>query len=203
MAVEDSGPGGGGGVPPTVAGIPTKYAVIGAGGILLAFFFLNRSKAPVSPRNADSVDVATGDTVYGQALGPNAALALGSLQTELMQQSGKLQGQAQGYYEDITKAIADQGVSFGSSLQAHYDAQAAHLSDIGASLGGQIQGVQQQVVAGNILTGQGIARQDQWGSRIEDILGSDVVRRLKDLQGIPEPGGDWIEQARARMNRAA
>jgi hypothetical protein len=29
------------------------------------------------------------------------------------------------------------------------------------------------------------------------------VRRLKDLQGIPEPGGDWIEQARARMNRAA
>lgn len=108
----------------TIAGIPTKYILIGGGAAALGIFMFMR-KSPASASN-DS-DVTTGGQ-YGANLGPNASLALGSLETQLLQQSGILQDQAEKRYD---------------SLQSSLDTQATHLSDIGG-----YQHAQQQSILG-------------------------------------------------------
>jgi len=73
--------GSGGGFP-----IPPRFLIIG-GGALVVMFLLYRAKGG----GGQSGDVVTGDAVYGSSLGPNAALALGGLQNQLMSESGALQ----------------------------------------------------------------------------------------------------------------
>jgi len=105
----------------TIFGIPAKFVIIGGGAAALAFFLINRSGS------SKSADTGSSDSaVYGQALGPNAALALGSLETQVLQQSGKLQEQAQGYYDQMTGQLAS---GFGS-LGTRLDTQAQNLSGI-------------------------------------------------------------------------
>ncbi len=130
-------PSGGGGV----MGIPTKYLLLGGGGLALAFFLMQqRGGAPVaSDPNAPT---------YGAALGPNAALALGDLSNRIGRESGLLQEQLQGYFGGLGDSI--------SGLSAHLDEQAGALSDQGTALSGAISALSGQVGTGfgNVMAGQ-------------------------------------------------
>lgn len=97
-----------------IAGIPTKWLLIGGGGAALAFLLL-RKPSPTSSTPTGS------DATYGQALGPNAALALGSLETQTLQQSGVIQEQLQKYFASMGDSI--------SGLSTHLDTQAAILGN--------------------------------------------------------------------------
>lgn len=109
-----AGPSGGG----TIMGIPTRWAIIGAGGAALALFLFTRKGSGGGQQQ--SGDILTGGT-YGDSLGPHAALALGSLENQLLQQSGIIQEQSE---------------RWGDSLQSLLDSQATQLSDLGAGLTG-------------------------------------------------------------------
>jgi hypothetical protein len=117
----DTGGGGGG-----IGGIPTRYLVIGGGAIVAAFFFMQRGKsaAPASQPG----DVATGG-VYGSALGPNAALALGDLQNRLMQESGTLQQQIAQSTGGLGKQVSDTL----TGLSSRIDVAASTLGDQGTA----------------------------------------------------------------------
>lgn len=97
-----------------IGGIPTKYLLMGAGGLLVAFLLLRQQSS------------GSGTPSTGNALGPNASLALGSLDTDLRQQAG-----------DIQQLIQKQGTDLGT----HLDAQAQ-------ALGGQITQVSNDNRAG-------------------------------------------------------
>lgn len=114
--IDVSGQPAGGGI----AGIPTKWLLIGGGAAALAFVMLRNTGAPAAGGNND---VATGQGVYGQALGPNAALALADTQHQILTQSGLIQDQ----------------------LQHYFDAQAQQLSDWGTGITGAVSGVASQV----------------------------------------------------------
>lgn len=93
------GEGGGGGSP-----LPVKWLLLGGGGLLVAFLVM-RGKSS----GGGGGDVATGESIYGSALGPNAALALGGLQTQVMQESGYLQ-----------QLFTDQAAALGDQSQQQY-----------------------------------------------------------------------------------
>jgi hypothetical protein len=86
-----------------VFGLPLPVVLIGGGVAILAFLML-RGKGGMG----GSGDVATGDAVYGAALGPNASLALGDLTHQLMTQSGLLQDQMSGYHDSLETILGSQ-----------------------------------------------------------------------------------------------
>ena len=127
MPLEPSGsgggsPGGGGG---TIAGIPTKWLLIGGGAAVVAFFLIQKPGSS----GGGSQQPLPSDAVYGQALGPNAALALGSLETQVLQQSGKLQEQQQGYYDQLSAQLSS-GVGTLSSGISGVSTDIGGLKDI-------------------------------------------------------------------------
>lgn len=103
MASLDIGGGAGGGI----GGIPTRYVIIGAGVLGVGAILL------MQRRGGGGGEQQT----YGANLGPNAALALGSLETKLAQESGNLQLQLRDYFEGVgdrfDAAADDLGDQFG------------------------------------------------------------------------------------------
>lgn len=165
--------GGGGGI----GGIPTRYLIIGAG-VLGVGVILMMQRGASTPAPNDSTQVS-----YGTSLGPNASLALGSLETEFRQAIGDTQQQLSDHFNDQTTTIT-----------GDYDSLTAQLLGLGTGLTTQVQAVGSQVLAGN-------ARQDQIGRR-SDELDADITARLNDLLGMPAPGQDWLEQIRAQRAAA-
>lgn len=98
-----------------------RYLLIGGGGIVVAFLFL-RGKGGGEDRGQNSDTVTYG----GGTLAPNAALALGSLETQLMQQSGIIQDHADDLFD---------------SLHSQLDTQASALSDVGSYQHGMQQSI--------------------------------------------------------------
>lgn len=129
-----------------IAGIPTKWIVIGGGAAALGLFFLSNRKGTEAPADPNA-------PTYGAALGPNAALALGDLTNKIGRESGLLQEQLQGYFAGIGDSI--------SGLSGQLDTQALALSDQYQNLTGQID-----TGIGALTAGQQAAQatnQAQWG----------------------------------------
>lgn len=112
---------GGGG--DTIAGIPKKWAIIGAGAAVMGlFFFTMKGRSGGAAATADP-------NAAPNTLGPNASLALGSLENTLRQRSGEIE-------ELFTKQGAAQTATlsslFGSGfadLTTHIDTAADDLSN--------------------------------------------------------------------------
>lgn len=131
----------------TIAGIPTKYVLIGGGAAALGLFLFMR-KTPGGAATSNDSDVTTGSQ-YGANLGPNASLALGSLENQLLQQSGILQDYSEKRFD---------------SLQSTLDSQASQLSDSFGGVTDQLTHIydynrgEQQTILGlyqNVLFPQG------------------------------------------------
>lgn len=91
-----------GGSPPAgPGGIPTKYLIIGGGAALVGLFlFMNKGGGAAAPDPANAT--------YGPALGPNAALAVGDLQNRFLSESGVLQQQSMGYFDELHTLLDSQ-----------------------------------------------------------------------------------------------
>lgn len=167
------GAGSGGGI----AGIPTKYLILGAGALgVAALLFMNRSGGG---------GPATGNEPSPQ-LGPNAALALGGLETRVLQESGRLQEQFADYFGDLSSIMDTRAGElnsrfdqFGSEISGVRDLVSANsaqgqaaLAQLADQLGRQIGAVGTQVggISGQIgglssqLDGQAAALADQIGA---------------------------------------
>lgn len=160
------GSGGSGGI----GGIPTKYVLIGAGVLGVAALLLYQQRGG-GGSGGDS------NSVYGAPLGPNAALALGGLQTELMQQSGYLQ-------ELFTK---------------QNDALGAQIGGLGATAGMNTQSILERVNqaigatqgAQNVITQQG----DEQLNRLLQLIGLGFnIREYQDLYHAQQAGGPYSIQ---------
>lgn len=164
--------GGGGGV----GGIPRKWLLIGAGGIGLAAFFLWQRSAG---GGAGGGEGGANGTYSGQ-LGPNAAVALGSLQTDLRQQSGLLQHQLADYFADVNTTLGGIGAAGASSL----DLLGGLSDDVQAGFAAQQQGLTGAL--GTITSGFGqvgaalqnsLLRQEEWGQLL-----AAMTQQSQDLQ---------------------
>lgn len=125
-----------------VGGIPTRYLLLGAGGLVVAFFFLRG-------KGSGGSDAETGPGSYGGGLGPNAALALGGLQSQVMQESGYLQelftkqaqalgDQDQQQYDDLLSAIFTSGSGLQTYFGERFDTlQAGQESNLASVQSGQ------------------------------------------------------------------
>lgn len=112
MADINVGGGAGGGI----GGIPTRYVAIGAGVLGVGVILL------MQRRGAGAGEQQS----YGANLGPNAALALGSLETRLAQESGNLQLLMRDYRDDLgdqldaaAAALGDQYGVLGSRVEVY------------------------------------------------------------------------------------
>jgi hypothetical protein len=132
-----------------IMGIPTKWALIGAGGAALGLFLFTR-KSP-GGGGGDSGD----GSAYGETLGPHGALALGSLESQLLKQSGLIQEYATARFDDLESSL---------------DEQAAQLGDLGTAFTGvgDYQRSMQQSILG--LYRQQLANGRQLGSP-EEVAG--------------------------------
>lgn len=153
------GGGGGGG---TIAGIPQKYAIIGAGALLVGGFLLwQKSSGGGGSSSGDP------NSTYGAALGPNAALALGDLQTRLMQESGRLQEQISAGFSGVGGGLA--------GLSSQLDAAASALGD---------QGTLQQTQLFNYLNSLAGGQAD-YVTRLYMLLGGHIDSAGRFVAGLP------------------
>lgn len=165
MAEIPVGSGGGG-----VGGIPTKYVLIGAGVLGVAALLLYQQRGGGGGGDGS-------ESVYGAPLGPNAALALGSLQTELMQQSGYLQ-------ELFTKQSDALGAQIGGLGATAGTNQAAIQERLNQILGG-VQGAQSTILS------QG----DEQLNRLIQLIGLGFnIRQYQDLYYQQDHGGPYSIQ---------
>lgn len=137
LDIGGGGMGGGGGG--TIAGIPLKFVAIGAGA-LVVMYLLTRGKS------GGSQDASGG--VYGPALGPNASIALGSLESTVRQNQGALE-----------QLFSHQAATLGdlsTSIQQDY-------GDLSSKLGTGFGGLTSQITQSQIT-------QQQQGALFEAIL---------------------------------
>lgn len=131
MADLDIGGGAGG-----AGGIPTRYVIIGAGVLGVGAILLMQRRGGGGGEQQS----------YGANLGPNAALALGSLETRLAQESGNLQLLMRDYRDELGEQL---------------DTAAAGLSDAFAGGVGRLSG----------QLGQLDEQSDAYFSHLNNVIG--------------------------------
>lgn len=162
---------GGGGGGSTVAGIPTKWLLIGGGAAALAFFVLPRMGGGGSAKSGQNV--GADDATYGAALGPNAALALGDLQTRVLQESGYVQEQLKDYFDASAADLADTQ----AELTAHTDAWGGVLVKQGwqAEELQRFFGTRGDFLSGRIGIAEWLDYQEQAAERSADLWGDPIL----------------------------
>lgn len=161
MADVNIGGSGGGGI----AGIPTRYVIIGAGVLGVGAILM------MQRRGAAGGD---GEQSYGANLGPNAALALGSLETRLAQES-----------ENLQLLMRDYRTELGDQL----DASAAALGDTVTGGVGRLSG---QLDANAAAAGSYFNHLANIGQQNQDLIryfGAKTPNLIPDVMLSPFPGG--------------
>ena len=90
-----------------IGGIPTRYVIIGAGVLGVGAILLMQRRGGSGGAT---------DQTYGASLGPNAALALGSLETRLAQESGNLQLLMRDYRDELGEQLDAAAAGLGDSF---------------------------------------------------------------------------------------
>lgn len=95
-----------------VGGIPTKWLLIAGGGALVAFFLF---------QNKGGGENQADQGANAQYLGPNAALAIGDLQNQMLTQSGIIQDYAEHRFDSLQSSLDTAAAGLGDQLTQNYD----------------------------------------------------------------------------------